>query len=136
MRDLLTTMSSMIIILFCLSLLFVGGENETDADQKVNRIHQNAGDLRGSQSVNDSLVFHRVQSVKLEEGILRFVTFKDEKIKEHYFPIGDKNVVFSRESDSDMPLHSIKFVDRGRNTLVLTIPPSLEIDMMELLLSK
>lgn len=135
MRDMLTTISSMIVILFCLSLFFVGGEVESGLEQKEDRTDQYVRNQSGRQSVNDSLIFKRVQSVKLEQGVLKFVTLENEKLKEHYFQINGKNVIFTRDAESDMPLHSIKFSDKGSDTLLVTIPPSLEIDIMESLRS-
>lgn len=135
MRDILTTVSSIIVILFCLSLLFVSEEIETDQQYKEEITNQNASYQNSQPPDNKSIVFNRVQSVELEHGILKFATFENEKFKQHFFKIRDKNVIFTRETDSGMPLHSIKFVDSGCNTLLVTIPPSFEVDIMKDLIS-
>jgi len=77
-----------------------------------------------------STFFIRVQSVKVQNGVLMFTNLDQGKLKEHYFLIRDKNVILTKESKSNMPPHSIKFEDE-HSTMRVTISASLGIDLLE-----
>lgn len=132
MRDLLTTISSMIVILFCLSVLLMSGE--TDSEEPLDNTNQLASQQSNQPSTLRTTLFKKVQSVKLEHGVLMFVTFEKTGLKEHYFPIRDKNVVLVNSMTGDMPPNTIKF-DYVASTLMVTIPKMFEIDLMESLTS-
>ncbi|WP_417385808.1 hypothetical protein [Gimesia sp.] len=130
MKDLLTTASSIIIILFCVSLLlFSEGHQSTSGDLEV--LASNAETQAGKHPHARTTMFTRVQSVKLKKGVLMFVTMCDDGLKEHYFLIRDKNVVLIKKNAGDMPGNAIKFDDDGYNTLLVTIPNTFDIDLMD-----
>ncbi|MCH9655317.1 MAG: hypothetical protein K0U86_07740 [Planctomycetes bacterium] len=131
MRDLLSMVSSAIIILFCFSLLLVSGAPGADNDEVDSNVSRAIGIESEHPVTPQTILFTKIQSVKVRKGILIFVTFENNSIKEYYFQIRDKNVIFVRDEDSEMPLESIKFTDRGCHTLMVTIPKSLEIDLVE-----
>ncbi|QDT43127.1 hypothetical protein Pan241w_32250 [Gimesia alba] len=135
MRDLLTTVASIIVILFCLSLLMVSGEADLEQEEVVSNARQLASYRTEQLPVSRSTVFRKVQSVELENGVLMFTTIEKEGLKEHYFLIRDKNVVLVNNKTSSMPYNTIRF-DSKANTLLVTIPTAFEIDMMESLTAK
>ncbi len=132
MRDLLTTISSIIVILFCLSLLIVSGETGEADSQEAKQISTRSMSSKSEESpVPRTTLYQKVQSVKFKNGVLIFVTLDQGGLKEHYFQIRDKNVVLCSNSDRDMPINSIKFTDDGSSTLQVTIPPAFEVDLLE-----
>ncbi|MCH9655614.1 MAG: hypothetical protein K0U86_06580 [Planctomycetes bacterium] len=131
MRDLLITTLSILIILFCISLLVVSGESESNTNEMLDDAKTVPGAQRDTLMTPKTILFTKIQSVKIRKGILIFVTFENLKLKSHYFQIRDKNVIIVRNNDSDMPLYSIKFTDNGCNTLVVTISDTLDIDLLE-----
>lgn len=130
MRDLLTTVASIIIILFCFSLLIVNGESFSEQGQRRTNSNSLAGYRAEELPVSRSTIFRKVQSAKLENGVLMFTTIEKEGLKEHYFLIRDKNVVLVNNKTSSMPYNTIRF-DSKANTLLITIPTTFKIDMME-----
>ncbi len=93
MRDMLTTISSMILIVFCFSLLMVSEETESVPGESETAANQLPGYRSGQRPVNNFFLFKKVQSVRLKKGVLIFVTMENEGLKEHYFQIRNKNVV-------------------------------------------
>lgn len=135
MRDLLTTIASIIVILFCLSLLIVNGEADLEQEEVVTNASQLASYQTEQLPGSRSTVFRKVQSVELENGVLMFTTIEKEGLKEHYFLIRDKNVVLVNNKSSSMPYNTIRF-DSKANTLLVTIPTAFEVDLMESLTAK
>ena len=135
MRELLTTVASIMVILFCLSLLIVSGEAEQEKEEVSTNTNQLASYQTEQLPVNRSTVFRKVQSVELENGVLMFTTIEKEGLKEHYFLIRDKNVVLVNNKSSSMPYNTIRF-DSKANTLLVTIPTTFEVNMMESLTAK
>tara|TARA_R110002111_G_scaffold247140_5_gene310241 strand:+ start:53606 stop:54019 length:414 start_codon:yes stop_codon:yes gene_type:complete len=131
LKDLLTTTSSTLIILFCFSLFFLGEEPGSDREGPALISHHIKNHKSGTHPLAKTTLFQKVQSVRLKKGVLMFVTSDEEGLKEHFFLIRDKNVVLIKKKASDMPLNSIKFEDDGHNTLLVTIPNSFEIDLLE-----
>lgn len=130
MKDMLTTFSSVIIILFCFSLFYLGDEVETNQETSAAAKDQTASFQHGQHPLAKTTVFTRVQSVKLKKGILMFVTADPDGLKEHFFLIRDKNVILAKKPAIGMPRNSIKFDDDGHNTLLVTIPDSFDIDLL------
>lgn len=132
MKDMLTTSSSIIIILFCCSLLFLSDEAVTFQNEAEFITNRNAKDYqKTTHPLAKTTLFNRVQSVRIQKGVLMFVTSDQEGLKEHYFLIRDKNVILIKEKAADMPHNSIKFEDDGYNTLRVTIPDRFNINLME-----
>jgi len=135
LKDLLTTASSVIIILFCLSLFFLGEGTGTNPENPDLITTQSAKYRSGIHPLAKTTLFKRVQSVRLKKGVLMFVTANEEGLQEHFFLIRDKNVVLIKKKATDMPQNSIKFEDDGHNTLLVTIPSSFDIDLLEAMTS-
>ncbi|MCA9016571.1 MAG: hypothetical protein KDA77_14660 [Planctomycetaceae bacterium] len=138
MREMLTTISSIIVILFCCSVLFLGeGARDYLPEPEAEPISShNAKELnKVPHPLAKTTLFHRVQSVRLHKGVLMFVTADQEGLKEHFFLIRDKNVILVKKDAGDMPPNSIKFDDDGHNTLLVTIPNTFEIDVLRELTS-
>lgn len=132
MKDMLTTTSSIIIILFCCSLLFLSDDAATSQEEPGMLTNRNASEYRKTpHPLAKTTLFKRVQSVRMQKGVLMFVTSDQEGLKEHYFLIRDKNVILIKEKAVDMPHNSIKFEDDGYNTLRVTIPDRFKINLME-----
>lgn len=134
MKDMLTTTSSIIVILFCVSVLFlVDNEEGYLQEQESEMISARNGEkfLKARHPLAKTTLFHRVQSVRVQQGVLKFVTADQDRLKEHYFLMRDKNVILIKEDAYDMPHNSIKFYDDGHNTLKVTIPNTFEIDLMQ-----
>ncbi|WP_339726821.1 hypothetical protein [uncultured Gimesia sp.] len=138
MKDLLTTTSSVIVILFCISILFLVDNEETalqEQDLEMISAHNGKEFLKAPHPLAKTTLFHRVQSVRLKEGVLIFVTADQDGLKEHFFVIRDKNVILVKKDAGDMPPNSIKFASDGHGTLMVTIPNTFELDPMQDLLS-
>lgn len=132
MKDMLTTTSSLIVILFCLSVLFLSDETHPDADGVVELpSRNNALDASTKHPLAKTTYFNRVQSVRFKKGVLIFVTSGSEGLEEHFFLIRDKNVILVKASSGNMPVNSIKFDDDGHNTLVVTIPNTFDVDLLK-----
>ncbi|WP_145230395.1 hypothetical protein [Gimesia algae] len=129
MKDLLTTASSIIIILFCISLFFLSEGNQAGDRELLTNDHAEFQSAKHPRA--KTTLFSRVQSVKLKKGVLMFVTICEDGLKEHFFLIRDKNVVLIKKNAGDMPGNSIKFDDDGHNTLLVTIPNTFDIDLMD-----
>ncbi|WP_144984568.1 hypothetical protein [Gimesia aquarii] len=130
MKDMLTTFSSIIIILFCFSLFYVSDEAETNKEKSAALREHNARFQHGQHPLAKTKMFTRVQSVSLKKGILMFVTSDPDGLNEHFFLLRDKNVILAKKPAIGMPRNSIKFEDDGHNTLVVTIPDSFDIDLL------
>lgn len=134
MKDMLTTTSSLIVILFCLSVLFLTDEapapTVTDAVMEPPNPH-NALNASTKHPLAKTTYFYRVQSVRYRKGVLIFVTSDQEGLKEHFFLIRNKNVILVRASSTSMPRKSLKFEDDGHNTLLVTIPKTFDVDLMQ-----
>ncbi|MDF1745584.1 MAG: hypothetical protein P1V19_17930 [Gimesia sp.] len=131
MKDLLTTVASIIIILFCFSLLFLCEREGAHPVKAAQLTNPNTEVLKGQAPPVKSTLFTRVQSAKVKKGVLMFVTIDHEKLQEHYFLIRDKNVILLKSSRSDMPSKSIKFEDAGNGTMRVTISDTIDIDLMK-----
>lgn len=131
MKDLLTTASSIIIILFCISLFFLSEGNRSDSGDRELLTNDHAEYQSAKHPRAKTTLFSRVQSVKLKKGVLMFVTMGEDGLREHFFLIRDKNVVLVKKNAGDMPGNSIKFDDDGHNTLLVTIPNTFDIDLMD-----
>lgn len=132
MRDMLTTISSIIVILFCLSLLIVSGETGEADGREAKQIESRSVSSQSENTpVSKTTLYQKVQSVKFKNGVLIFVTLEQGGLKQHYFQIRDKNVVLCSNTNRDMPINSIKFTDDGSSTLQITIPPAFEVDLLE-----
>lgn len=129
MRDLLATIASIIVILFCLSLLFVSEETQSEQDEAVTNANQLPLNQSGFPQVSQSTIFKRVQSVELKQGVLMFITIGKEGLKEHFLVLRDKNVVLVNSKSSSMPYNTIRF-DYNANTLLVTIPSAFEVDIL------
>lgn len=127
MKELLTTVSSLLVILFSLSVLFLAEESETLPDAPSEQITS----LSNRPPQKKTMIFHRVQGVKVKNGILIFITLEKEGLKDHYFSLRGKNVFLSQSPTSVMPINSIQFEEEGENSLRITFSPNLEIDLME-----
>ena len=135
MKDMLTTSSSIIIILFCCSLLFLSDEAVTFQNEAEFITNRNAKDYqKTTHPLAKTTLFNRVQSVRIQKGVLMFVTSDQEGLKEHYFLIHDKNVVLINSMTGDLPQDTIRF-DYDCSTLLVTIPAVFNIDIMESLTS-
>ncbi|QDT91777.1 hypothetical protein [Gimesia algae] len=136
MREMITTISSLIIIACCFCS-FLASE-EPDAGQNISG---QISDLKVNSPQNEkpfssSKLFKKVQAVELKDGVLVFVTIQEEGgLREHYFQVRNKNVILCNRGDVNMPLNSIKFEDDGSNTIIITIPPRYEVDLMEAMTS-
>ncbi|WP_339734302.1 hypothetical protein [uncultured Gimesia sp.] len=130
MRDLLTTIASIIVILFCLSLLIVSGETQSKEEEVITNANQLGLNQGSLPRVSQSTIFKKVQTVKLKQGVLMFITIGKEGLKEHFLVLRDKNVVLVNSKSSSMPYNTIRF-DYNANTLLVTIPSAFEIDMLE-----
>ena len=138
MKDLLTTTSSVIVVLFCCSVLFLEEDRGTSSqEQEFDSITSRNGEefLKAPHPLAKTTLFHRVQSVRLENGILKFVTLDQDRIKEHYFVVRDKNVILVKQEAGDIPYNAIKFYDDGYHRIEVTIPNTFELDPMQDLLS-
>ena len=131
MKDLLTTAASLIIILFCFSLLFQSEGMENVPEEAAQLAMHNSEIQSGFSPPVKSTLFNRVQSVKVRKGVLMFANLEQGKLKEHYFLIRDKNVILTKEPDGNMPHHTIKFEDDGKSAMRVTISTSLDIDLLE-----
>lgn len=131
MKDMLTTTASIVIILFCFSLLFLVEDPGASREDPALISHRIASHQSGTHPFAKTTLFQKVQSVRLEKGVLMFVTSSEEGLAEHFFLIRDKNVILIKKKDSEMPLNSIKFEDDGHNTLLVTIPNSFDIDLLK-----
>tara|TARA_R110000850_G_scaffold121676_2_gene239571 strand:+ start:20743 stop:21195 length:453 start_codon:yes stop_codon:yes gene_type:complete len=130
-KDLLTTASSIIIILFCVSLFFLSEGNRSESGGPALLNKDSAEIQAGKHPRAKTTLFSRVQSVKLKKGVLMFVSIGEDGLREHFFLIRDKNVVLVKKNAGDMPGNSIKFDDDGYNTLLVTIPNTFDIDLMD-----
>lgn len=131
MKDLLTTASSIIIILFCVSLLFLGETRPSESGGRELLTNDSAEFQAAKHPHASTILFSRVQSVRLKKGVLMFVSLDEDGLKEHFFLIRDKNVVLIKKNAGDMPPNSIKFDDDGYNTLLVTIPNTFDIDLLD-----
>ncbi|QDU50792.1 hypothetical protein [Gimesia panareensis] len=127
MKELLTTVSSLLVILFSLSVLFLAEESETIPDAPSEQITS----LSSRPPQKKTVIFNRVQGVKVKHGILIFITLEKEGLKDHYFSLRGKNVFLSQAPTSVMPINSIQFEEEGENSLRITFSPNLDIDLME-----
>ncbi|MEQ8855910.1 hypothetical protein [Gimesia sp.] len=132
MKDMLTTTSSLIVILFCLSVLFLS-EDPPDATPGVVELptRHNALNAETKHPLAKTTFFHRVQSVRFKKGVLNFVTVGEEGLEDHFFLIRDKNVILVKAAGGNMPRNSLKFEDDGHNTLLVTIPNTFDVDLMK-----
>jgi hypothetical protein len=138
MKDLLTTTSSIIVILFCCCVLFLGDDadqhlSEPDPEMITARNHKKF--LKARHPLAKTTLFRRVQSVRLKDGVLMFVTADQNGLKEHFFIIRDKNVILVKKDADDMPPDSIKFDADGHGGIQVTIPNTFELDPLQDLLS-
>ncbi|MCH9653914.1 MAG: hypothetical protein K0U86_13110 [Planctomycetes bacterium] len=131
MKDLLTSTSSIIVILFCFSLLLLDEVPETVSVEPTHMTDHSAGFKSGMYPKARTTLFSRIQSVKVRNGVLMFVSLEPDGLQEHYFLIRDKNVILIKKTNSVMPADSIKFEDDGRSTMLVTISASLDIDLLE-----
>ncbi|QDU51679.1 hypothetical protein [Gimesia panareensis] len=132
MKDMLTTTSSLIVILFCLSILFLSDNRYSDSEvvqELPNRHNALSADTKHPRA--STTMFRRVQSVRVKKGVLIFVTSCEEGLKEHYFLIRDKHVILVKSSTGEMPHNTLKFDDDGHNTLLVTIPHTFDVDLMK-----
>lgn len=128
MKELLTTISSLLVILFSLSVLFLAeDESETIPEAPSEQM----ASLSHRPPQKKTVIFNRVQGVKVKNGILIFITLEKEGLKDHYFSLRGKNVFLSQASTAVMPINSIQFEEEGENSLRITFSPNLDIDLME-----
>lgn len=130
MKDMLTTTSSIIVILFCLTALFLSDEAEPALNHPGMITKPESSMNSTKYPLAKTTYFHHVLSVSVQKGVLQFVTQGKTGRMEHFFLIRDKNVILIKKSAVDMPKDSIKFDDDGHNTLLVTIPTTFEIDLM------
>ena len=136
MRELITMISSLIIILCCLSSFLVTEEPEASHGVPERISSLNGGTLHSQKVGEKSRLFKKVQSVEIKNGVLIFVTLQDEGgLREHYFQIRNKNIILCNHGDATMPHNSIKFEMDDSNTTVVTIPPAYEVDYIEAMTS-
>lgn len=138
MKDTLTSISSIIVILFCISALFlVDIEESSLQEQETETISARNGRdyLKPRHPLAKTTLFHRVQSVRVDKGVLVFVTADQTGLKEHFLVLRDKNVILIKKDAGDMPHNSIKFDDDGHSTLKVTIPNAFDIDLLHELTS-
>ncbi len=131
MKDLLTTAASIIVILFCISLLFLSEGEESYSEESAPTTNQNAVVQSGFAPAAQTTLFTRVQSVKVRHGVLMFAAIEEGNVKEYYFLLRDKNVILIKESNSEMPVNSILFKKEEDGTMRVIIPDTLDIDLMQ-----
>jgi hypothetical protein len=127
MRDTLTTVSSLLVILFGLSVLFLAEDTTAEREGKSVPI----SDLANSPPPPETVLFDRVQGARIKNGVLVFVTREQAGLKDHYFPLRGKNIFFCQTPSSQLPVNSIQFAAEGINSLRITFSPSLKIDLQE-----
>ncbi|WP_417382870.1 hypothetical protein [Gimesia sp.] len=129
MRDFLSTISSIFVILFSLSLLFLTDEPdvESGAQKKTFATHLK------HPPANKTMIFNKVQGVKVRDGVLVFVTLEEGGLKDYYFSLRGKNVILCQSPNSQMPLKSIEFEESSLNGLRITLSAGLDINLQETL---
>ncbi|WP_417377798.1 hypothetical protein [Gimesia sp.] len=132
MREFITTVSSLIIIACCFCSFLTPEEpvvGQSNPEQSTN-LKMNC--IQSEKLVSRSKLFKKVQSVEMKEGVLMFITLQEKGgLREHYFQMRGKNVILCNRGDDKMPLNSIKFEEDGSNTIIVTIPPMYEVNLME-----
>lgn len=125
MKDLLSTTSSLFIILFSLSLLFLTEEPNVESGEQKKTI----ATQRKHPPENKTTTFGRVQSVTVRDGVLIFVAFEKDGLKEYYFSLRGKNVILCQSPTSQMPPKSIQFEESDTGSLRITLSASLDINL-------
>ncbi len=127
MKDLLTNIAAIIVILFCFSLLLADEIPGTDTEKRVT-----SAEFQGREKPEaTTTLFNKVQSVKVQKGVLIFETLEQGQLQEHFFMMRDKNVFLIRKVISEIPNDMIKFEDYGHSTMLVTIPATFDIDLYE-----
>lgn len=127
MKDLLTNIAAIIVILFCFSLLLADEVPGTDRENMV----AIAESQRREKPEATTTLFNKVQSVKMQKGVLIFETLEQGQLQEHFFMMRDKNVFLIRKVIGEIPSDMIKFEDYGHTTVLVTIPATFDIDLYE-----
>ena len=127
MKDLLTTISSIFVILFSLSVLFLAEPTDAKTGVATEQEH----DISDQPLGKPSLLFTRVQGAKIKNGVLIFMTLEEDGLKDHYFPLRGRNVVLSQTPDKQLPVSSIQFTEETENCLRINISPSIQINLLE-----
>ena len=136
MREFVTTISSLIIIVCCFCSFLPSEESDVDQSRQDQFSGASGKFIQDDKPVSRSKLFKKVQAVKMKQGVLMFVTLEEEGgLREHYFQIRDRNVILCNLGDAKMPLDSIKFEEDGANTIIVTIPPMYDVDLLEALTS-
>ena len=131
MKDLLTTVASAIVIVFCVSVLFLSEEADPIEEEAEMLTHKNAAELNQPPfPLAKTTLYHRVQSVRVVKGVLHFVTADKEGLKDHYFLLRDKNVILVQEDAVHIPHNAIQFEDDGYHTIKVTIPTTFGLNLM------
>lgn len=131
MKDLLTTAASVIVILFCISILFLSEGEESYSEESAPTIKPNTVVQSGYAPPAQTTLFTRVQSVKVRQGVLMFAAIEEGNLKEYYFLLRDKNVILIKESNSEMPVNSILFKKEDNGAMRVIIPDTFNIDLMQ-----
>lgn len=127
MKDLLTNTAAVIVILFCFSLLLVDDVPGNSAGKAVPSVESRSRE----KSEATTTLFNKVQSVKVQKGVLMFETLEEDQLQEHFFLLRDKNVILIKKVLSEIPVDIIKFEDYGHATMLVTIPATFDIDLYE-----
>lgn len=127
MKEILTMISSLLVILFSLSVLFLADDTSAEPESSSVTIP----DLASRPPQTETVLFKRVMGVRVHQGVLIFVTREQEGLKDHYFPLRGKNVFLCRPTSSRLPADSIQFASEGLNGLRITFSPTLKIDLQE-----
>ncbi|WP_417395382.1 hypothetical protein [Gimesia chilikensis] len=129
MKEILTTIASLVVIMFCLAILVLPNDSEIEAKPAAQTVP--SGSVQAGQPVKGTLLFKQVQAVKVRNEVLIFVTLDREGLKDYYIPLRGKNVILSQSPNSLLPVNSIKLEENGMNSLCVTLSPTLEIDLMK-----
>ncbi|QDT88582.1 hypothetical protein [Gimesia algae] len=127
MKDYLSTISSIFVILFSLSVLFLAdgpdvqsGEQKQTLTAPLNQIPQ-----------KKTMLFNKIQGVRVRDGVLIFVTLGRDGLKDHYYSLRGKHVILCKSPSSQMPFKSIEFQESSLNSLQITLSADLDIDLKE-----
>lgn len=134
MRECITTISSLIIIACCFCSLLSSEELDVIQSSQSQNSDFDGQVSQCEKPVSRSKLFKRVLAVNVKNEVLMFVTLEEEGgLREHYFQLRNRNVILCNQGDMKMPLDSIKFAEDGANTIIVSIPPGHEVDLMEAL---
>lgn len=133
MKDFLTTLSSIVVILFGLSVLFLTDKTDAEPVKQSQTVKQTEAipELSNTAPQKRKMIFLKVQGVNVKNGVLHFVTLESYGLKDHFISLRGKNVILSQSPTSQLPVQSIQFEENGPHSLRISISTTLDFNLQE-----